>query len=507
MQTALDNQFTNKTFILTGNTVACPNLLVVWSDRGTGGATWYPEFVGNNTIVSEIEYTREQQGLIVEVNAVSIHKSCSEISITPYDIFLYVSGNFVPDPTKVMIPNYALQYYVYTNSLSDYFPTVLQQVSGLKQYYSTLQNLLDTLDSYYDHYQAFYTNQAYFLTSTEFSNVWGAKQYKFYKQTTSPNTVGAQGALLNTSDLYVCIGETTTDNLNTQPTTGLLSNDDKNITSDGKNIWELYRQFAETLFVKANPHYTYSGGYLYSTFTLFNPTDGTVTPTTYDYKNGQGDVPKFVRNANRKSKCKIHFKVDDVDTETYEEYVQGMSDSGFEINSLFNIDIPTRFSFGLDTAYRLLVKYANTRGLYYYYSGTMFAVSPCVDFQETIAGGYVTDTATDFETTDITDASQLFTTHVAELREIQSLPNGFRRTAAAVLNLFGRQNNQTKYEMNLPLSTDLCVEMLGNLFQITPDADVSTIETDAYLLESTISWQAQTAQDDYVQCVFLTKSN
>lgn len=514
IKSAIDSQYA------TLFSINVPKLLVtIFSDRGTSGATWYAEYTGCNVLKSEQEYKDVNGDLIVEIETLSLHKIILEIAnISQSYLFELVRDAAIADSASPIVNSDYIRYYKVSSGTMDYIVN-LKKVDGVFQVMAKLKYLFNGLDNFYNLIQHLIVGNAAASTTGVTYAMLAEIPYKFYKQIVSTSNIGGQGTQVAVTDLYFCVGETSSTDYTVQPNLdGLLaSNGDNGITVNAKTYWELLKVLCEQFFVKAIPMLSYSGNVLNSYFTYTQPYKSTITNGAYNYNSNSGDEIAFKRNAERLAKSKIHVNCSDVDTEIYEEYIAGLSDSGYEITGVFNVDIPTKYVATMqwgDFNNRLDINYMNFGGLFYYESSLFYAVSPRIDFKQTDAIGYVSDTLAYFDIW-VGRAAGLQIgislpdlAHVENVRAIQNRSCGLRRTVTAILNLFGRGDNQTQYTITLPLSTAITFDKLGQGFDITPHAEmVGIIEEQSYMVSNKINWQSKQPSDDFVECVFLTETN
>jgi hypothetical protein len=108
------------------------------------------------------------------------------------------------------------------------------------------------------------------------------------------------------------------------------------------------------------------------------------------------------------------------------------------------------------------------------------------------------------------------------IRELQELArNGFGYVGLVTAYYFGvpadptdpnstsefESNNQTSYEMELPMSTARLPERIGQRVDIAPHpALASSISEKAYMVDIDVDWTARDAKSDYVKAKFLTRN-
>jgi hypothetical protein len=334
---------------------------------------------------------------------------------------------------------------------------------------------------------------------------------------------------------------------------GLFTDDANSVKKDCASAWDLLKILAEQFYLKITPDYNYDGTTLRAIFNVSSPYDTTYSNGTIAYNAGKGDVAEFESNADRVDGVKYHNYVQTQDTETIEITGVNRSDKKLEVNHLFNIRHRTPKDWNNINRYLHADGYgvvfipmssAEIRGLYCLnYTSTpsvgqkeirIKKVSPRISFTYDTAA--TTTTATDPDiwgvavdgnsyplytltgtgsTTRFIDAEKF----INRIRYLQTQPNGFYYVMRNYLSMFGSfyneltegfeqdGNNQTKYEMELPLQDQYLANRVGSQATITPHSAMSSVISDkAYLISTEIDWNNKGAESNIVKTKWLTRN-
>lgn len=516
MKTALDTQFSG----------GVANLFVIWSDRGTSGGTWSVEFIGAQRVTPETKERETPTGLIIEVEAISIHKIALDEALDMSELLGFGTSIY---PTLNNALTTAQHYTEFGYSTLGISTTkyLWRCETGGNLNFAPITTILAMMTACFSDKVRKHTMQA---TGNTYMDVdfTSALTIRLAKQNNlALYDIAARGTTLSWSDVKVLVN-ITRDVYATNGTYavylyepalgGLFSTDADGAMADAKTYWDFFKQWCENFFIKATPKFTVTSGNLYAGWNFTSPYGTAYSVPTRTYADGDGDEPSWERNANRIGKAKIHQRIGKAGKETYEVYSQGKSDAGYELLGLFALDYmmadnvtdtyvasnapqPGKVNIG-QTQIRSR-KQINTRGLFYLDAGEVYAVSPRIEMDKTMTSTYVTDPAVGSVQFMANNAAAW----IQKIQEQQDAEHNFKTVAANYLALFGTGSNQTKYELDLLLDDTLVPEMIGQRQDITPSSLRSTVISEkAYAIELDITWDAKSADSDVVKATFLTRS-
>lgn len=332
---------------------------------------------------------------------------------------------------------------------------------------------------------------------------------------------------------------------------GLFSEDPNGLKRDAANAWELMKHLHEQFFLKTTPYYEYDGSHIFLKWNITQPYGSAYSSTTIEYTDGQGEETEFESNKDRVGEVKTHNYVQSWDLETWEISGASKGDKNIEMNHIFDIRFRTpkdETSFRFDrigSFPSILIRpsYANLRGLYsmYEFSGTvgekvckLKGLSPRITFTYRQTGS-TDNTITDVDIWSEGVPSNLYLYALANdggarkmlsaskfldtIRRLQLSESGFQTVAHIYLSMFGSyydssapswwgdSNNQTGYELSLPLQTIALPHRVGAQVTITPHSALTSYISDkGYLIETEVDWTAKSDASDIVKTKWLTRS-
>lgn len=508
-----------------------PNLFVIWSDRGTNGDTWSVEYIGGQKLTPEIEYSSIDDELEVTIETVCVQKLAADTLIDIEQIrgyhgfYLYEHLSATTTPS-VGYNDYANlpqggQFASYrvastTNYAHAVFTTTAQiAMVKLARFFEPFSFIYNRLISFYTlQPNANYSNYASFINEIS---------YRFFKQAQGVDNVGTVGDVLDISDVWVMLGEhslsiNSSFSLVGKWLSGFMSDDDnEKLTVKSKNYWELLRQICESFYIKATLRYAVSGNTLQPLFRFQHPRSSAYSISTINYDAGEGESAQWKRNNNLVSKSKYHQVAAKGDTQTTEFFTDSLSEAGFEIEGLFNIDVSSVFTPVTTRNATMPImfqsSYLNTRGLYYKENPDPFGndsftlVSNRVGFKADTAGGFIMDDISKFNVEPYPVGGTIntkFIDYLASIKAVQKKSVGFKNSANIVIQEFGATSGQTTYDMQLTLDNELVSERLGNQLNITPHPAMNTfVRSTCFITDTSINWGAKD-DSDTVSCTFTT---
>lgn len=331
---------------------------------------------------------------------------------------------------------------------------------------------------------------------------------------------------------------------------GLFTDFDDGIKKDADSAWDLLRKLCEQFFIKANPYWELTSGLFkakwyvgqaYST-EIF----GSIKTLSYDDTLGDAE---FEANAETREAVKQHYYVNSDDIEEVEVTSYTKSGKKVEANHIFDIryrTAPLDTEWTIHTLNPVLHKSieqtsARLRGLFQIKpkaNGALPAVNPSGIINMGKAGllnlspqvtlsylssgdaTYTSYTASNpYEyTADPNNGNFVFYKLEApafsgsfsnQLLRLQTADAGFRLVANVIFSYFGfgaLPNNQTMYDMELPLSVNTLARNIGHRTGITKHPDAGSVSQRAYLVELEIDWTAKDSRSSFVKAKYLTRS-
>ena len=329
---------------------------------------------------------------------------------------------------------------------------------------------------------------------------------------------------------------------------GLFTDFDDGIAKDADSAWDLLRKLCEQFFLKINGYFDLSSGLFKAKWYIQQPysTETFGSIQTLSYKDTRGTA-QFDTNAETREAVKLHWLVAGDDIDNVE--VTSFTKSGKKVESNLIFDIRYRSCdieqpWKVHTTSPVLWKSieqpsARLRGLFSLKTlangsmptatalgvgaeGGLLGLSPQISLQYLTGGDstYTTYTVTNPYEYAGSPAAANYTLYALEapkavgkysnqLLRLQSARGGFYLVADVLFLYFGfyiMPNNQTVYEMQIPLSTNTLARNIGQRTDITPHADAGSIATRSYLVDLELDWGAKDADASFVKAKYLTRS-
>lgn len=495
--------------------------------------TYTPEFIGCQRILPSEKYKETATGLEVEIDAVGIHKIAQEFELVPHK-FMQALYNWGNASSNLPVTTQATTVYGYQMSTAGDSSFGGIPYITLKSQHDARWMYMVNMSQFWIAYNYIVLERYKLLTGNGNPSLWlgffllmDAANVKFYKNNTSTyHNVYVQGTEIGFSDLYFIAGTSYINDLRALETRtyglfGLLTSDKDGITAKAKTGWDLLKQSCEQFFVKATAIYGYSGGKLGVHYNIDSPYGSTYTEEEINYNAGKG-VPEFERNRDRiTGKAKVHFLALEDDISEWESYTGGKSEDGFELEAIWCGDYVTQtstfnnaqagkdgYGFNPSVAGQYCVYHSllNLRGLYYLSSGVFTQISPRFQLKPYPEASFTADpTIADAAGVPVppnATGSQHLLKHIMDGQDAQI---NFKRIAATYVDLFGTQNSQTGYDMELELTANMLADRVGHRVDITPHTAMSSvIATKSIMVENVIDWSAN-AGTNYSKCKFLTR--
>jgi len=270
---------------------------------------------------------------------------------------------------------------------------------------------------------------------------------------------------------------------------------------------------------------------------------------TLNYDDTRGDA-SFEANAETRESVKQHYFVTGNDADSVEVTSYTKSGKKIECNHIFDVRVRTApdgtdfdIRIGTENSDKFIeIPYARLRGLFVIRGGVigspvaaLTAVSPRItlSFINTGTSQYTAVSENVYaRTSDTRDPNYVLhdptfplrtaDVYMIRIRELQELAvNGFGYAALVLAYYFGvpadptdpnsvsqfESNNQTMYDMELPLTSTRLAERIGQRTDITPASALSSsISPKAYLVDLETDWTARDAGSDYVKAKYLTRN-
>ena len=533
--------------------------------------TWYIEFMGCQRISPSTKYNVDQRGMEIAFEAIGIHKiSLESITDLTTFTRSYITGridsssggNFyhAAKSTKDIVDF----DYVYALTRHKMYST-----STLLHWHAPLGSIFDYLQEAFDEAFEFFSMEGYQGLSDNSTNLAGIypatgsniklmRQALFSSYGSNVELGDTNGTLHDSAaeltEIRFIFAVTRDDRGDYQnPDSwagGLFTDFEDGIRKDCDSAWDLFKKLSEQFFIKATAYYDFASGLMkakWNVTEVYGSISGYGVPTL-EYDATVGDA-SFEANAETRETVKQHYAVTGNDVDSVEVTSYTKSGKKIECNHIFDIRVrtapdgtPYTFRIGPNSDKLIEVGYARLRGLYFMPSpsignpkAALVAVSPRITISFILSGttsftgvsenvyartgdvnnpNYVLhDNQFPLRTTDV---------YFIRIRELQeSTVNGFGYAGIVLAYYFGvpadptdpnsssqfESNNQTVYEMELPLSTARLPERLGQRVDITPHPALSTaISEKSYLIDLDVDWTARDSKSDYVNAKYLTRN-
>jgi len=532
--------------------------------------TWYIEFMGCQRISPSTKYTVTPQRMEIEIEAIGIHKICLE-SITDLTTYTRsyigtqadssVGGNYYHGAKSTSdIVDFD---YVYSRIRYKMYST-----STLVHWHAPLGSLFGYMQEAFDEAFEFFSMEGFqglLDNSTNLSGTYPAttsniklmRQAMFSDYLTNVELGQTNGTLHDTAAELTeirFIFAVTKDNRGDYDNPdswagGLFTDFAEGIRKDCDSAWDLLRKLAEQFFLKVSPYYEFSSGLMKAKWNVTEPYATSYGVPTLNYDDTRGDA-SFETNAETRESVKQHYFVTGNDADSVEVTSYTKSGKKIECNHIFDVRVRTApdgtdfdFRVGTENADKFItIPYARLRGLYVIRGGIIgFPVAALTAVSPRITLSFINTGTSQFtavsenvyaRTSDTRDPNYVlhdptFPLRTADvfmirIRELQELAvNGFGYAALVLAYYFGvpadptdpnsvsqfESNNQTMYDMELPLASTRLAERIGHRTDITPASALSSsISPKGYLVELETDWTARDAGSDYVKAKYLTRN-